>query len=375
MSQTELADTFNQLTAVRGINSGDASIELYIAAANFSDGEVSYESISDETLIKEISDYINTNKPYADVAALKDAYLQVNALYKINTARFDQMDTLLAKYSTVLKLDNDANYTAYKNASNKSEVNKTLLNLIKKSMPKTLAQLSSYIKEAVDSTPGSNGGGTGGGGGGSSSSSGGNKKTESKADGAIGIPVAPVEQKKAPFDDMANYAWATEAVTALAKAGVVSGDGTGNFDGNKELTREEFVTMLVKAAGVYDPVAVCYHFSDIKEGDWFYPAVATAFNQKLAYGVEENRFGIGEKLTRQDLATLAYRAAQNLPDHTRDKKAFADDESISDYAKEAVYELYTRGIVNGMGENEFQPMGYATKAQGAQIIYGLFYKN
>ena len=372
MSQTELADTFNQLTAVRGINSGDSSIELYIEAADFSDGEVSYKSISDETLIKEISDYINTNKPYADASALRDVYLQVNALYKINTARFDQMDTLLAKYSAVLKLDNDENYKAYKNASNKSEVNKTLLNLIKKSMPKTLAQLSSYIKEAVDLTPGSNSGGTGGGGGGASS---GNKKTESKADGAIGIPVAPVEQKKAPFDDMANYAWATEAVTALAKEGVISGDGTGNFDGNKELTREEFVTMLVKAAGVYDPVAVSYHFDDIKEGDWFYPAVSTAFNGKLVFGVEEHRFGIGEKLTRQDLATLAYRAAQNLPEYTRDKKAFTDDKSISDYAKEAVYELYTRSIINGMGDNEFQPMGYATKAQGAQILYGLFYKN
>lgn len=391
MSQTELTDTLNQLIAVKGINSGDAEIETFISAANLDDGEVRYETISDAVLIKEINEYVNANKPYADTAALKDVYLQVNALYKINTARFDQMDSLLAKYSDVLKLNNDSNYTAYKNASNKSEVNKTLLNLIKRSMPKTLSQLSSYLKEAVDSTPGSSGnsGGSGGGSGSGSGSSSGNKKTESKASSAIGIPVAPAEEKKAAFNDMADYAWASEAVTALAKVGVLSGDGTGGFDGNKELTREEFITMLVKATGIYDSTAVCYHFDDVKPEDWFYPMVASAHTQNIVYGVEENRFGIGEKLTRQDLSVMVYRAAttlpdivlgayngnKGLPDYVRDRKAFADDAEIADYAKDAIYELYTRGVVNGMGESEFQPKGYATKAQGAQIIYGLFYKN
>ena len=162
----------------------------------------------------------------------------------------------------------------------------------------------------------------------------------------------------------------------MAKANVISGDGTGNFDGNKEMTREEFVTMLVKAAGVYDPVAVCYHFNDVSEDAWYYHAVGSAFSRKLVSGVEENLFGVGRKLIRQDMMVLAYRAAADkLPAYSKDRKLFADDGDISNYAKEAVYELYMRGVVSGMGENQIMPKANVTKAQGAQIIYGLFYNN
>ncbi len=372
MSDSEICDAINHITALWGINSDSGNVQLYIAAANFTDGETYYESISDLTLISEINEYILANRTYADTTALELAYKQVNALYKINNAKFDQMDTLLAKYSTVLNLDNDSNYASYKNAANKSEINKALLNLIKKSMPKTTAQLSSYIMQAVKSAGSSSGGNSGGG----SSGGGSGSKSDSKTNTAITIPTAPAEEVKPVFDDIADYAWATKAVTALAKANVISGDGTGNFDGNKEMTREEFVTMLVKAAGVYDPVAVCYHFNDVSEDDWYYHAVGSAFSRKLVSGVEENLFGVGRKLIRQDMMVLAYRAAADkLPAYSKDRKLFADDGDISNYAKEAVYELYMRGVVSGMGENQIMPKANVTKAQGAQIIYGLFYNN
>jgi len=29
------------------------------------------------------------------------------------------------------------------------------------------------------------------------------------------------------------------------------------------------------------------------------------------------------------------------------------------------------GVVNGISEKEFQPLGYATRAQAAKIIYGV----
>ena len=51
-------------------------------------------------------------------------------------------------------------------------------------------------------------------------------------------------------------------------------------------------------------------------------------------------------------------------------EAFADDEQISDYAKEAVYALAGAGIINGVGDNHFQPQGNATRAQSAKVIFG-----
>ena len=47
---------------------------------------------------------------------------------------------------------------------------------------------------------------------------------------------------------------------------------------------------------------------------------------------------------------------------------------ISDYAKEAVYALNSNGIINGIGNGYFEPMGNATRAQAAQIIYNMLTK-
>ncbi|MCD8049531.1 MAG: S-layer homology domain-containing protein [Clostridia bacterium] len=44
---------------------------------------------------------------------------------------------------------------------------------------------------------------------------------------------------------------------------------------------------------------------------------------------------------------------------------------MPDYAKEAVGVLSSAGIVNGMGDNLFAPLQYATRAQSAKIVYGV----
>ncbi len=50
---------------------------------------------------------------------------------------------------------------------------------------------------------------------------------------------------------------------------------------------------------------------------------------------------------------------------------FGDSEYISDYAKgQRVIIWYQKGISNGTGENMFSPLGAATRAQAAKMIYG-----
>ena len=49
--------------------------------------------------------------------------------------------------------------------------------------------------------------------------------------------------------------------------------------------------------------------------------------------------------------------------------AFADSDSIANYAKTAVAELFGTGIITGVGDNSFDPNGEATRAQAAVIIF------
>ena len=52
-------------------------------------------------------------------------------------------------------------------------------------------------------------------------------------------------------------------------------------------------------------------------------------------------------------------------------EAFSDDAAISDYAKNAVYTLKEMQIIGGMGDDRYEPQGFATRAQAAVIIYRL----
>ena len=45
---------------------------------------------------------------------------------------------------------------------------------------------------------------------------------------------------------------------------------------------------------------------DVKEDAWYY----IAQNLGVVQGIGDNKFGIGSNITRQDMAVMAYRAAQ-----------------------------------------------------------------
>ena len=47
---------------------------------------------------------------------------------------------------------------------------------------------------------------------------------------------------------------------------------------------------------------------------------------------------------------------------------FTDDETIADYARDAVYSLKASGVISGMDDGSFVPDGTATRAQVAQIF-------
>ena len=52
-----------------------------------------------------------------------------------------------------------------------------------------------------------------------------------------------------------------------------------------------------------------------------------------------------------------------------DKTLFSDDGSISNYAKDAVYQCQISGLVNGTGNGMFSPKGNSSRAQATAILH------
>jgi len=366
---TEIKDCVNIEISMSFINeSKDLKRHLLLINPEFEKTFFSELNKEEEAFIIE---YIDANRSYENVEKMIEKYKEGCILYKINNTRFDKVEETLSEYANLLCIDNENEYISYKELRAKTTANEKFADMVKSSPVRSVEELLSVLKTSVNNTHSSSGTSFGGSSGGSDGGSSGGDRA------SIQSPVTvtkPVVINNIDFEDITEAEWAAEAITSMAKNGVVSGDGNGKFYPNREMTREEFIKMLVVAAKVYDKDAKC-DFDDVEPEKWYYSYIASAMQSDMIYGVSETEFGVGNKLTRQDMAVVCYRAINKIKtlEKIREEKIFNDYQSISDYAKEAVLELYMSGIVNGVDENKFSPFATATRAQGAVIIHNLFF--
>ncbi len=173
------------------------------------------------------------------------------------------------------------------------------------------------------------------------------------------------------FEDIKNHSWAANQIKNLMQIGVISKPDDKKFNPDRNVSREEFVKMVVVAFGLVSNDKE-NKFNDVKEEDWFYEYVKAAFCNEVVNGISEEEFGVGKNITRQDMAVIVCNAMNVKNKGLRNADAdfkFNDDAMISDYALESVYKLYNSGVINGADNNNFEAKSFATRAQAAVIIY------
>jgi len=185
-------------------------------------------------------------------------------------------------------------------------------------------------------------------------------------------PTVTVDlQETESFSDLDSVEWAREAIEYLAKNNIVNGTSDTTFSPNDNVTREQYVKMLTEALG-FTENGSDVGFNDVDRNMWYYPYICRGYNSGIVKGMDNGRFGVGSYITRQDLAVMTYRAAvmKGLLVQAAELNC-ADRDAISDYAREAVASMQKLGIINGMGDNRFEPLLNATRAQAAKIIFGI----
>ncbi len=118
-------------------------------------------------------------------------------------------------------------------------------------------------------------------------------------------------------------------------------------------------------------------YSDVKKDSWFYTYISKAVSAGLIYGISNDKFGVGENITRQDMAVIIKRCADYygiMLDETSTAEGYSDYDSVSDYAKREMYILAANGIINGI-DGMYAPHQNATRAQAAMLIYILIMNN
>lgn len=214
---------------------------------------------------------------------------------------------------------------------------------------------------------------SGGGGGG-----GGSSKTVVRAPEVIKtIAEAEVAEKndREVFSDLESVPWAKESINALYDRKIVTGTDKNHFEPERNITRAEFLKLLVKVFKT-DTENVSCEFEDVEKSSWAYKFIAAAYSNGLINGVTDNRFEPDTMITRQDAAAVLYRfcGKYDVQMPIGDMPQFADEDEISDYAKDAAVIFGAAGIINGVGENRFAPLEPCSRAMASKIIYGVLEK-
>ena len=176
------------------------------------------------------------------------------------------------------------------------------------------------------------------------------------------------------FADTTGH-WAAEYIGKLAARGIVNGMGNNLYMPESSLTRAQFLAMLAKTIyGLDITQTVPTGFTDVTEADWYYYYVNWGYENGIVKGLDNTTFAPNANITREQMAIML----NNYTNYTslvlpmnNTGVTFTDSVSISPWATESVNKIVEAGIMGGHPEGNYEPLGKATRAQAATVVYKL----
>lgn len=200
--------------------------------------------------------------------------------------------------------------------------------------------------------------------------------------GENGIPEKPENDTKAEkptettttnttvsFTDITDkYSWASDAINALYKAGIVSGTGNNQYSPSATIKRGDFIIMVVKLLGLTSDSTTANSFTDVAKGSYYESAITTAKN--IGIITETGTFRPNEAITREEAIDILYRALKLkglVANDLTDVSSFTDCSNLSDDSKKAIATLSSMKIISGYN-GKFNPTSTLTRAEVAVVL-------
>ena len=170
------------------------------------------------------------------------------------------------------------------------------------------------------------------------------------------MPASQVEieaaftQAQPPFTDVSEADWFYDEVQYVVDKGLMIGVSDTEFAPGANLTRAMLWTILARMDG-----------ETITGAAWVQDARAWAMANGVSDGTDANR-----AVTREELVTMLWRYV-GQPESTGDLSGFADADTVSGWAQEAMGWSVGAGLIQG-DENGLTPTATAIRAQIAAVL-------
>jgi len=183
------------------------------------------------------------------------------------------------------------------------------------------------------------------------------------------------------FTDVAKH-WAKDAINDIGSRMIVTGVKNNNYAPDRNMTRAEFATIMVKALGL-EPATGVSSFGDVAANDWYSGYIKVAASYGIINGYDNGNFGPNDTITREQAMTTIMRVMKimgldaGLTDSEVGKllSTFSDGTSASTYAKYSIAACLKTGISSGTSDTTISPKADITRAEVAVMIQRLLQKS
>jgi hypothetical protein len=174
-----------------------------------------------------------------------------------------------------------------------------------------------------------------------------------------------------PFVDTAGH-WAEGNINAFFLTGLVEGYGDDTFRPQREVTRAEFIKLLVLASGRERVYPTPPTFADVPSSHWAFGYTEAAVEAGIVLPADYGAyFGPDVRLPRREMAVLLTRAlgldgrAQELRDAPL---PYPDLGDVPAWARGYIAVVTEQGLMHGDVEGTFRPAATSTRAEATAVL-------
>ena len=191
-------------------------------------------------------------------------------------------------------------------------------------------------------------------------------RINSRSNSSYSVVYNPIE-----VDAVKNH-WAKESVNNMASRMVIT--EIEGFNPNEAITRGEFADYITRGLGIYKSnEQTNSKFSDVS-GTKFEKSIIIAHKYGIISGYENNTFKPESKITREEAMSMFVRAMEITELAKNEQQSlvkFEDAKKVSPWALDSVKTAISSKIFNGRSAKKIEPKGIFTKAEAATAIQNL----
>ena len=174
------------------------------------------------------------------------------------------------------------------------------------------------------------------------------------------------------YPDVPESHWASDDINRLTDQCIVVGYPDSYFKPNKNVSRAEMATMVVKGYNLDDQALTAQgNFPDVPKSHWAYESINKGVGSDMLKGYENGLFGPNGSITRTEALTILSKGINCPMDKCKADEIlsrYSDGSQVPTWARECVAKAIDNGALKDEASSKIRPNHKATRAEISSML-------